>query len=393
MLTLLDLKKKLLDEKIILNHTLKSIADEIGISNSGITNFIRFVDDPNSSESSFETVLKLAQRYFSKTSEILEIIKSYQTRVKKPSNLKMLLEFSDEHQEYDFMLEIVRVCLKSKNQSLKNMAKVYELLHCRNTDSMSIEEYQQRISILKNEDVNEITYLLLILESYIFYDLQDYHLLKYNLETLERILPDSNDYLIQRFHLRKDELKMRYLLNNNDIQGCRIIANQIINNSSNLRLTAHSLYTIGMSYLFESYKKCAEYLNRSRNVYARIGQLASVKVIDLYITLCKCIHNIEVEENIDNISKLDRIYLNIKLNKFNTANVMLKEYIQSNKSITNELPFLVFLQGLLKKDKDLLWQSYILYIQDGDYFFLNFPYQELKKMGVVDFLQKEGVLT
>ncbi|MEK5394061.1 AimR family lysis-lysogeny pheromone receptor [Margalitia sp. FSL K6-0131] len=398
MLSLVDLKKKLLEEKILLNHSYKDIANEIGISNASITNFINFIDNANSncSESNFDTVLNLTQRYFNKTGDILEIMKDYKKRIHRPNNLKMLLEFADEYQEYDFLLEVIQTSLRAKNDKLKAIATVYELIYKRNTKAIRSEEIRSQLSMLKHGQPKEANILLWILEAYIFYDLRDYHLLKYNLEVLDEILPEANDdYVLKRYHLRKNELKMRYLLNCNKLQECRGIANHIINTTDNVRLVAHSLYTIGLSFMFESFSKCREFLGRSQKLYSFIDHAASVKVINLYLTLCKCIHGIPVDLNVDEISELDNIYLNIKLNKRHKANRLLENYVNNHKNIEEELPFLLFLKGLLEKNKDILWESYVRYIKQGDLFFANFPNIELRKMGVTHYSffnnQKEGV--
>lgn len=383
MLTLTDLKKKIYDEKILLNHTLKDIAKAVGISNSSLTNFINFIDDGTYKESNFDTVLKLTLRYFSKKEDIIEIMKSYSIRVNRPANLKMLLEYSDELQAYNFMYDLIRYCENNKNQTLKSIAAVYELIYKRNTKSVRIEELRDQVSILKNNDKNEATYLLLILESYIFYDLRDYQLLKHNLEILDKVLPqDNDDYLSKSYNLRKNELKMRYLLSNNKLKECREVANHIKNTSDNIRLIAHSLYTIGLSYIFESYIQCMDYFKRARELYSMIGHESSVKVIDLNSSLCKCIHNIKIDETVEIISELDKIYLYIKQNKDEKAQILLSKYVENNSITDNELPFLLFLKGTLEKNKDVLWQSYVHYLQKGDLFFINFPIRELQKMGV-----------
>ncbi|MED1204473.1 AimR family lysis-lysogeny pheromone receptor [Heyndrickxia acidicola] len=390
MLTLFDLRRKLIDEKIFKGTPLRVIAKELELSNSYMTNFIDFLDEKEGChEVKFDTLLNIAKRYFKKPADIKEIMTDFAKRATKPQNMRMLLEFADEINDLPFLAELIEKCKDSKNRSLEAVSKIYELLYKRKTSQISLIDFRERLSILKSDNTTESTYLIIILESYILYDLRSYTLLQSYITLLDSLISQltCEKYLILRYEQRKEEIKMRLYLKTNELEKCRAVADKMIKSKDSMRLLASSYYTRGVSYLFESFESCLFNMDKAAVYYESLGLKELQQKTRTYIALAKCIHNQMELVDVSMLSKIEQIYYFAKQKDYLTADQLYTDYIKKNDEEFPEIqfPFRMLLMGLIKQEKDIIWQSYTEYMRQGELFFANFAMMELEQLGLVPF--------
>jgi hypothetical protein len=296
----------------------------------------------------------------------------------------MLLEFADEHHDYEFLSSLINRCKKSSNRGLESISNLYELLYKRKTSQIPLKIYREQLSVLKTDSTSESDYLILILESYILYDMRSYNLLKLNIELLDSLVQklDCEKYLLHRYHLRKEEIKMRYFLMTNQHYECNQVADAIIHSSDNERLKGSSYYSKGLSSLFSSFQESLENLGKAEAIFKKLQHTRTLEVIKHYIGLAKCIHDKATQEDLPHLTQLDRIYFVVKSGDRQLAQELYGMFLQDKDQITKEnLPFLILMKGLIEKEKDILWQSYAEYIKQGELLFANLPLLELEKAG------------
>jgi hypothetical protein len=388
--TLLYLKKCLIEEKLFKGTPLKQIAQELGLSNSYLSNFIDFVEvKPGSHEVKFDTLLKIIKRYCRNVKDIQDIIKDFSTRATKPQNLRMLLEFADEHHDYEFLASLINRCKESSNRGLESISNLYELLYKRKTSQIELKYYREQLSVLKTDSTSESDYLILILESYILYDMRSYNLLKLNIELLDSLIQklDCEKYLLHRYHLRKEEIKMRYFLMTNQRCECNKVADAIIESSDNERLIGSSYYSKGLSYLFFSFPETVDNLEKAEKIFKKLQHFRNQEIVMHYIGLAKCVHDKATMEDFPNLTQLDQIYFAVKTGDIQLARDLYKNLLQNTDQVSKEkLPFIIMIKGLIEKEKDILWQSYAEYIKQGELLFSILPLLELEKVGSTPFV-------
>jgi hypothetical protein len=389
--TLLYLKKCLIEEKLFKGTPLKQIAQELGLSNSYLSNFIDFVEGRQGShEVKFDTLLKIIKRYCRNVKDIQDIIKDFSTRATKPQNLRMLLEFADEHHDYEFLAALINRCKESSNRGLESISNLYELLYKRKTSQIELKFYREQLSVLKTDSTSESDYLILILESYILYDMRSYSLLKLNIELLDSLIQklDCEKYLLHRYHLRKEEIKMRYFLMTNQQSECNKVADGIIESSDNERLIGSSYYSKGLSNLFYSFPEAVDNLEKAEKIFKKLQHTRTQEIVMHYIGLAKCIHDKATQEDFPRLTQLDQIYFAVKTGKTQLAKELYKNLLQKNtdQASKEKLPFIILIKGLIENEKDILWQSYAEYIKQGELLFSNLPLLELEKIGSTPFV-------
>jgi hypothetical protein len=390
MLTLYDLRRKLIDEKIFKGTPLRVIAKELELSNSYMTNFIDFLDEKEGChEVKFDALLNITKRYFTKPGDLKEIMADFAKRATKPQNMRMLLEFADEINDLPFLAELIEKCQDSKNRSLEAVSKIYELLYKRKTSQISLIDFRERLSILKSDNTTESTYLILILESYILYDLRSYTLLQSYIALLDSLIGQltCEKYLILRYEQRKEEIKMRLYLKINELEKCRAVADKMIKSTGSMRLLATSYYTTGVSYLFESFETCLYNLDKSARYYESLGLRELQQKVNTYIAFARCIHNQTALVDVSMLAKREQIYYFAKQKDFLNAKQLYTDYIKNEEELPeSQLPFQILLKGLMLQEKDIIWQSYTEYMRQGEFFFANFAMMELEQLGMVPFM-------
>lgn len=193
--------------------------------------------------------------------------------------------------------------------------------------------------------------------------------------------PFIRDYYLVRFY----RILMIIMLDQNEVQECRRMANEILNLSLTLSpaFKIQAIHAIGMSYLYENYELGLDYLYKAKKLYTS-SSISSDGDIHSSINLHQIYWGKEPEDlkfhSQKNSDILDVIYYHMLINDVNEAKKTMKQ-VNENTLSQRDSAFYFYVKGMLEDDMNYLYKSIMQFKQIGDKFYVQLPIKVLEKKG------------
>ncbi|WP_143804814.1 AimR family lysis-lysogeny pheromone receptor [Paraliobacillus ryukyuensis] len=331
------IRQQLLNTMEVKGYTYNHISKQINCSEGIIHKFL------TSNESiRFDIVLSLVK--FLDPEKEIELLREYCQSITKPSHILVALEYMAINHQFDSAREIVERSKSFKNQDVKEATEVYSVFLDWKQGFISALDMYLAIEDLKINK-SEFKVFLKIMEMYYFYIEKNFRatdsiclLLSKKINEIE----GSNlfQYYKARFLQIKSHVELRYKM---DIEKSREICSEIISLNISNSFLGFAYNSIALSYMDESLEKMNLYKNKAIEYFKIVG-----------------------EQNVKGIaSRFDKINA-IKKNKINQIFICdEKDYLD------------VYINGIIKGDKERILESFTRFVNDGDYFLAKIPEQKL----------------
>jgi hypothetical protein len=353
------------------NHiTWSFIAKKLNLSKSALSKFKN-----SGNELGFNSTLELCEMLH--PNNFVEVMSSWCLKFKKPSNVKLALEFLSINR-YLTTLETYIDELNTSNLSsaiIKELADVYSTLLIHQKQ----EEREDFIEITKQKSYKNVEPRFLKIMSEIYYLHRHSSELGKIISLIQRadeVLLEMEDSSIKdRYIIRLCEMKSIVSLfkSCNPLES-REYSERILKEIKYYcdKFAGDSYYRIGMSYFYESPDMCLAYLQKASRKLINAGFTKEADNILINEVELLKIHW-DLIENSDELSnKPSKAHFFAKNNKIEEAEVLLKDLDQNS-------PFTVYYKGLANMDINLLIESALMFKNKSNLFYAELPLRVLEK--------------
>ncbi|MBM7601244.1 hypothetical protein JOC34_003665 [Virgibacillus halotolerans] len=305
--------------------------------------------------------------------QVIELMKTYCLELPSLSLMKTGMEFLYINGFYDDLQQLIEKNEQSDNPSNRQWAAIYQLIIDRRMNRYSPHQLLQTINRM-NTTETELRCLIEFVKVTAYYDLNQFNQIGNFLHRQQFLMEAIEDsLLVSYFNIRLHHIMLTYYLIRNELIMARKHAFRVLNLTDNPRTKASIHIKLALSYTFDTYEQGMYHLEEALKI-SRQNQLD-------HITHIIKNHNIPFLS-----AHFNRIEDIITDDKSEQAHIeMVRGNNQKAIEILNELPmdspFQLYYMGKVKLDRDLLLQSYNLFIQErSDYFFSRLPLLELKRI-------------
>lgn len=290
-------------------------------------------------------------------------------------NARNLLEFMATAREFEAFNELLDKMDKCSNKESQEWSRIYRLQY-KYELSQTDEEYKKllREISLTHVTVSELLTYQKMLLNYCYNQLNDYNMVKtFSSEIEQEIKLIDNDYIKEMYAIRSNEI-MSY--NNlkvyNNPEAARKCTEAILESSARPAFKAYAYFIKGYSYLFTSYEKTIENLNKSAMLYESINRKNDVDGLKEIIEFV----NVYWDKLDNNNCRFIKNHLLFEIKKGrNVSNDLLRE----KDKMENE--FYLYLDGINNKNNKTLILSLIEFVKKNNLFLANLAKIELLKNG------------
>ncbi|MCU5065052.1 AimR family lysis-lysogeny pheromone receptor [Bacillus cereus] len=320
--------------------------------------------------------------------EDLQLIKNevynFCDTTKRKNNLPLELEYTNLTGELELLKTLIEKGKTSDNKTNKDFCNVYELLHSRNAEEKSKEEYLQEVrNIVKNTDTKkvskEIEILLEFALIYAFFDLGEYEIVHEYTKRLEpSINKVKNKYFQFTLSLRKNEMIASCLHKDNKLEECRKLCKEIINSEKNhFPLTKAIAYgLIGESYILTDFEKSKHFLEKSLQL---VKNPCNEKMKYRYLKVKNTLDFLHIHWKVDldkikPVDPLELAYLYIQKGDKEKAILILKEQKQKSPNVSE---FWMYYWGIATGDREMLKKSFFEFLRKKNPYYAKLPQDKL----------------
>ncbi|PFD16685.1 AimR family lysis-lysogeny pheromone receptor [Bacillus cereus] len=303
----------------------------------------------------------------------------------RKNNLPLELEYTNLTGELELLKVLIEKGKTSDNKTNKDFCDVYELLHSRNAEEKSKEEYLQEVrNIVKNTNTKKVSVEIKILLEfaliYAFFDLGEYEIVHEYTKRLESSINEevTNNYFQFTLGLRKDEMIASCLHKNNRLEECRKLCKKIINDDRNhFPLTKAIAYgLIGESYILSDFEQSKHFLERSLQC---VQNPCNEKMKYRYLKVKNTLDFLHIhwKVNLDKINPVDPLelaYLYIQKGDKEKAIVLLKEIQEKSPNVS---PFWMYYWGIAAEDREMLKKSFFEFLRKKNPYYAKLPQDKL----------------
>ncbi|WP_026672346.1 AimR family lysis-lysogeny pheromone receptor [Alkalihalobacterium bogoriense] len=196
----------------------------------------------------------------------------------------------------------------------------------------------------------------------------------------------EDEFIRNYYLLHHYRVLMGIMLDQNEIQECRRMANEILHFQKrvSLNFANNAYHCLGISYLFEDYDKGIYYLKKTQDLYRKMPHFPDSD-IHSSINLHQILWRREPEElrptSKKTEDKHDIVLYYISKNEFIAAEEIMCNIEESTLS-QRDSAFHFYYKGILEDNSDHLYKSIMLFKQIGNKFYIQLPINELKKKGM-----------
>ncbi|EJS44963.1 hypothetical protein ICG_06082 [Bacillus cereus BAG1X1-3] len=303
----------------------------------------------------------------------------------RKNNLPLELEYTNLTGELELLKVLIEKGKTSDNKTNKDFCDVYELLHSRNSEEKSKEEYLQEVrNIVKNTNTKKVSVEIKILLEfaliYAFFDLGEYEIVHEYTKRLESSINEevTNNYFQFTLGLRKDEMIASCLHKDNRLEECRKLCKNIINDDRNhFPLTKAIAYgLIGESYILTDFEQSKHFLERSLQC---VENPCNEKMKYRYLKVKNTLDFLHIhwKVNLDKINPVDPLelaYLYIQKGDKEKAKVLLKEIQEKSPNVS---PFWMYYWGIAAEDREMLKKSFFEFLRKKNPYYAKLPQDKL----------------
>lgn len=353
-----------------LGYTHSELAKMLGVNLATISNFFDYGE-----EISFDKMI-LMSRILHPVDQ-LYVMEQYTSTLEQSDNIVMALEYTSVNRMSNSNKELLQR-VENIFGTENDIFNVYNDYSKSRIGKLTDEDIlsNMRTRVIENKSMNILQSIMGI---YVFYRQQKYDaLLNFSKEIQQELSDITCKYLYYSFLARISEpLAFTSLKVYADFDNARKYSMNIVNNPYvNEPLAASAYYNLGMSYIFDSYDKSIEALNKSIEIYSRYN-------------------NKGFENNTKNFAIALVNLLYNKFDKFNTTDPVLNAYYYAkigDKSKAVEVlsdlqgtlcseAMIKFVAGVVTEDDKLLWDSLSNFISNRDMWMSLLPCLELIRKG------------
>jgi hypothetical protein len=368
----LTVKELILEE---INKSQRGCAEKLakisGYYSSG-TNLTRVLRDPKKEFDNLNALIRIVRYLFEDDEK--KLMQQYSNEVDvNNKSARHMLEYLSSNRLLDSMKNLIDRMAKCKNRESREYAKVYRVQYQWHKDyySLDVKFFIKLINEIKT-NVIELNVYLYLLKFYAAYHDKNYVLAKDFSDVVALDVDNIKDeYIKNAYKSRYNEvLSYIYLRVYNNPVESRKKSKEVLNSEVGSGAIAYAHYTIGCSYLFTSYDKSLENLNKSIEVYQSTNRKSAANDVKEKVDLLNVIW--EKSEDIYTITaKL--------LQEAKRGNLQESSLIRFKDEIEKSFYYLV--RGIKDDDNDHLLLSFIEFIKTGDTYLGNLPKFELLKKG------------
>ncbi|MBA4535707.1 hypothetical protein H1Z61_00805 [Bacillus aquiflavi] len=299
----------------------------------------------------------------------------------KAENLRVAMEYLDNKGETSLLKQLVDKQKYSKNYLNREWAKLYYIVVKRAKGNISTEEIVQYIKKTNFKSI-EMDILANIYQIYALLGLKSSFDIFQQSEQLKiKINQIRNEYIRQSFQLRMSEIDAYSALLGNELEKARKIALNVVSNEKLVNwfpmlYTSH-LYSLAMSYMYDSYDAAVFYLDESLKNYKKMQIERAphkIKEVEQTITFINNLWGKQTEEP-KNIP--EKIHFFINQGRLYEAR---QNLINLRDSQNGELsPFQLYYWGIAFNCEKSLERSYDMFHSQGNYFYAQLPLQKISK--------------
>jgi hypothetical protein len=289
----------------------------------------------------------------------------------RPQNIRVAMEYAATFNYFDLqrVLYDINVGLGREN---KDYAEVYSIYLDFQEKTKTTEELFVVINDYSPKYL-ETELFKMIVQCSLYYREKNYR----EMHRLSKILYSKigqvkNEYLRESYMARICDIIARtYLFYKNDVKKARFFATSLRDNEFSAKRKIHADYILAMSYFFEDYEVCLDYLLKYQKSLLVIGDIALAKELD----------NKEIPFVKNHWNKYDEIgssdmaeVAHFHIKKGNTAAAL--DILEDMEPLTT---FQQYYKGLALNDPQILSLSFVEFMKAGNRFYANLPKIELKK--------------
>lgn len=338
------------------NETQKNLADRIGISESYLSKFFC------GKEIAFWMIRKIVQAI--SPEDETRIMKNYFLNGVKKKNFAPSLEYCYSKKLFDVINVLINDKYKDDIWSI-----IYRLI-LKYRLELGSEDFRSELNKLQYTGI-EPQILIDILKMYLNYDVGKYEIALYQIEKIKEQIKNVNDpFLSLSFSARLEEVLINiYLKQENNVEKARRSAYSLLEDDISLNLNLQAYYTLGLSYIIESYEKSLHYYQKCIDVLKehpdRIKELIQNKE---EIAILQSFWNKHIDEQYQVTPFTKTLASGGKLNQFYEDDYYRK--------------YALLLDGIKEKSKEKLLHSLYLFTEENDRFRANLPKIHLKNSGI-----------
>ncbi len=363
-----DIFKKAMEKHGYNNST---FATALGVDRSTISRFYK-----HGQELAFNKVV-LGGKLLLTPRERHTVIEEYASKIALTENILMALEYTSVNNRTSTHLKLLED-RKVINGADDEYVVVYMDNYDRQTGKISDEEMLKKVRTRKLEN-DAMNVFQRIIGIYTLYKKNRYmEVIEHANETEIELNKLTCNYSKSSFLTRLSEpLAYTNLKVYADFQASRIHSNNIINDPYVNELRAASAhYNLGLSYLFEDYKKCIHEFTKSTEIYDIYDNPQYSKNVKNYgISLANLLYN--KFNDFESSDPVLNAYYHAKMGQ----RVRALELLNNNSETLCTNAMTQFVAGVATGDDKLIWESISKFIEEGDLWMALLPCFELIRKG------------
>lgn len=344
------------------------------VNESSISRFLNGHDELN-----FEGVLRIVKYLYSEEEQ--QIMAWYIPQLKS-KNARLALEYCVMNHMWDLVDHLIDLLSVSSNPVDKEWAAMYQYIRSRKANEISSIELLKQVEMFKPKEP-DIDVLRSIFKAYIYYDMREIQSLRLHIFGVDHLIEDlKSQFLRDSFKVRLGLILHIIYLSDNELDLARSYCKKIIDQNFFEKPKATAYFNLGVSYTLEDYVKAHKYLQLAAD-HSSARNSPFQRQVKIAFNFLYSHWGVEREFN-DSLDSdefcLGFIYYLIKKNESAKAQQYLNKIDIVKLSDWNKA-FYYYYKGLLTKDTDSYYISVELFLDRSNYYYLQLPLEELRKLG------------
>ena len=350
----------------------KELAQAIGVSEATIS---RFLDGEN--ELSFGSIVKAVR--FLVPENHFEVMAKVIPLIDQPASVRSVLEYYSVNRQLENLAQHIEMLSATTCRTNKDWAKMYAFSAKFQSRKHDNEDFLEEL-LDYSPKYPETKVFVKLLICRVYYQLRNFKMMFRVAKKVEKAVESlNNEYIRDCYTARLCEIYSQgYLYANGDVDKARFYANNVILSKIGATYEYYAYYTIGTSFMFESYEKALEHFNKYRELVSKDGREDLTSSIDKKdIPFLQNVWG-KKPDNFDIIDETEKAHYYASVGESEKAN----EILNGN----SETPFRTYYRGLANKDMRVMYEAMVKFISNGDKFYSNLAKRELSKSETFSFV-------
>lgn len=367
----------------------KQTQDEIvrlsGYSTNTNLNKVLNKPNPKGEFASFNSLIKITERLF--PNEKLQLMSDHcETLDPKKQNARCALEYASMNRLNDLSDFLIENMLYCGNVESEEWAKIYEINKLVSNRNIDFYDAISKINQMKLSTPETIVFSKIVL-MYAYYFSSEYDQLFKLVKIVEHEINNiSEEFIKESYQVRLGLVLTGIFLAYNRVDEARKYATDALNSTDKPLMKATLHLHMGNSYLFESYDKAMDHLNKAK-VICDNTENSELKMIEVKRSLnfvsnywSKNPSYLNYESS--HVSDVHEVaFYHIRKDNFEKALELLNS-LNINEMNESQKGFHYFYRGLVSKNEDCYHDSVMHFQLSGDKFYRWLPLIELKRLGL-----------